>query len=159
LMQFHNIGNPAHGGRNEAGPHGESRCNGTVRRRPERPAGRRGAGRRAARRGRGPAPPPPAAHPAGRAGPAPRPAPRGAGGGGGAGGWSCAWPGGGGGPRGSSGAAGRRGGPGPRLVADDLVRVPLELPPAQASRAFTDVGALVGATVITPLSTGELVQA
>ena len=49
--------------------------------------------------------------------------------------------------------------PGTRLAADDLTRVPLDLPPPLAGRAFTDVGALAGAVVVAPLAAGELVQA
>jgi len=49
--------------------------------------------------------------------------------------------------------------PGTRLTAADLARVPLELPLSLAGRAFTDVAGLDGATVIAPLSAGELVQA
>jgi hypothetical protein len=49
--------------------------------------------------------------------------------------------------------------PGARLTAADLTRLPLDLPPSLAGRAFRDPGALDGATVIAPLAAGELVQA
>ena len=49
--------------------------------------------------------------------------------------------------------------PGARLSESDLARVPLDLPSSLAQRAFRDVRTLVGATVVAPLSTGELVQA
>lgn len=49
--------------------------------------------------------------------------------------------------------------PGAKLEAADLGRLALDLPSATAARAFTDPGALVGATVIAPLVQGELVQA
>ena len=49
--------------------------------------------------------------------------------------------------------------PGTRLSADDLARLPLDLPPSVAGRAFHDPHTLAGATVIAPLAAGELVQA
>lgn len=49
--------------------------------------------------------------------------------------------------------------PGARLSPSDLSRLPLDLPPVLAQRAFRDVRTLVGATVVAPLSPGELVQA
>ncbi len=49
--------------------------------------------------------------------------------------------------------------PGARLVADDLARMPMDLPPAVAARAFHDPAVLVGATLIAPLAAGDLVQA
>lgn len=49
--------------------------------------------------------------------------------------------------------------PGARLAAGDLARLPLDLPRSVAARAFTEAGALVGATVIAPLGQGELIQA
>lgn len=48
--------------------------------------------------------------------------------------------------------------PGTRLGASDLARVPMDLPPTLASRAFRDPQSLVGATVIAPLNENELVQ-
>jgi hypothetical protein len=49
--------------------------------------------------------------------------------------------------------------PGTRLSASDLARLPLDLPPSLAGRAFHDPRTLAGATVIAPLASGELVQA
>jgi hypothetical protein len=49
--------------------------------------------------------------------------------------------------------------PGSRLAAGDLARLPLDLPPSLANRAFHDPRALAGATAIAPLAAGELVQA
>lgn len=49
--------------------------------------------------------------------------------------------------------------PGDRLDAGDLALQPMELPAGLRARAFDDRGALVGATVLTPLAAGELVQA
>lgn len=49
--------------------------------------------------------------------------------------------------------------PGTRLAADDLTRLPFDLPPAAAGRAFTDPATLVGATVVAPLAANELIQA
>ena len=48
---------------------------------------------------------------------------------------------------------------GHRLVAADLTRLPMELPPALRARAYRDASALVGAVVIGPVGRGELVQA
>src|SRR5436853_5719179 len=48
--------------------------------------------------------------------------------------------------------------PGARLVADDLARVAIDLPPTVAARAFHQPSELVGATLIAPLSQGDLVQ-
>ncbi|MFP5319544.1 MAG: SAF domain-containing protein [Acidimicrobiia bacterium] len=48
--------------------------------------------------------------------------------------------------------------PGAKLQPADLARLPVDLPPATAGRAFTDADALVGATVIAPLAEGELIQ-
>ncbi|MBW3613962.1 MAG: hypothetical protein KY439_01450 [Actinobacteria bacterium] len=49
---------------------------------------------------------------------------------------------------------------GGRLTAQDLVLLPMELPPAMAERAgFSSVRSLEGATVIGPVRRGELVQA
>lgn len=47
---------------------------------------------------------------------------------------------------------------GTQLVDTDLALVPLDLPPGQRARAFDTPGVLVGATVIGPLSEGDLVQ-
>jgi hypothetical protein len=49
--------------------------------------------------------------------------------------------------------------PGARLVADDLGRVAIDLPPTVAARAFHEPSELVGATLIAPLAAGDLVQA
>jgi hypothetical protein len=49
--------------------------------------------------------------------------------------------------------------PGSRLSAGDLARITIDLPQNLAARAFTEAGALVGATLITPLAPGELIQA
>lgn len=49
--------------------------------------------------------------------------------------------------------------PGARLTPADLSRLPLDLPPALAQRAFRDTRTLEGATVVSPLAAGELVQA
>jgi hypothetical protein len=49
--------------------------------------------------------------------------------------------------------------PGARLAPEDLARLPLDLPPSLAGRAFRDPRALAGATVVAPLAAGELVQA
>jgi Flp pilus assembly protein CpaB len=49
--------------------------------------------------------------------------------------------------------------PGARLAADDLARVPIDLPPTVAARAFHEPSELVGATLIAPLAAGDLVQA
>jgi Flp pilus assembly protein CpaB len=48
--------------------------------------------------------------------------------------------------------------PGERLDRSDLELVALDLPPAQRRVAFTDVGVLVGATALSALSDGQLVQ-
>jgi Flp pilus assembly protein CpaB len=48
--------------------------------------------------------------------------------------------------------------PGERLDRSDLALVALDLPPAQRHVAFTDVGVLVGATALSALSDGQLVQ-
>lgn len=47
---------------------------------------------------------------------------------------------------------------GTRLTADDLALVPADLPAEQRSRAFDDPAVLEGATLIGPLSRGDLVQ-
>lgn len=47
---------------------------------------------------------------------------------------------------------------GTRLSAADLTTVPLDLPPEQRTGAFDDPGVLEGATVIGPMSQGDLVQ-
>lgn len=47
---------------------------------------------------------------------------------------------------------------GTRLQASDLELVPMELAPAVRGRAFDTPQALVGATVVSPLGAGELVQ-
>jgi len=44
------------------------------------------------------------------------------------------------------------------LGADDIKTVAIDLPGAQASRSFSDVGALVHGVTLGPLETGELVQ-
>ena len=49
--------------------------------------------------------------------------------------------------------------PGTRLSAGELVRLPLDLPPSLAGRAFHDPNTLAGATVIAPVAPGELIQA
>ncbi|MFN2505429.1 MAG: SAF domain-containing protein [Acidimicrobiales bacterium] len=64
-----------------------------------------------------------------------------------------------GGPRHSYVVARHGVAPGTRLSAADLNRLPLDLPPALAQRAFRDTGTLEGATVVAPLAAGELVQA
>jgi len=48
--------------------------------------------------------------------------------------------------------------PGERLERGDLALVALDLPPAQRHVAFTDIGLLVGATALSALSDGQLVQ-
>jgi Flp pilus assembly protein CpaB len=48
--------------------------------------------------------------------------------------------------------------PGERLDRSDLALVALDLPPAQRHVAFTDLGVLVGATAVSALSDGQLVQ-
>lgn len=48
---------------------------------------------------------------------------------------------------------------GARLTAADLATAPAELPESVEGRAFADPGVLVGATLISPLAPGELVQA
>ena len=48
---------------------------------------------------------------------------------------------------------------GTRLAEADLDVVPIRLPDAQRRRAFDDVGVLLGATVVAPLASGDLVQA
>lgn len=48
--------------------------------------------------------------------------------------------------------------PGERIDRGDLALVALELPSAQRRLAFTDVDVLVGATVVSALSRGQLVQ-
>lgn len=48
--------------------------------------------------------------------------------------------------------------PGHRLVAADLRTLPMTLPDAVASRAFRNPESLVGATVLSPLGAGDLVQ-
>lgn len=48
--------------------------------------------------------------------------------------------------------------PGAKLQPADLGRLPIDLPPATAGRAFTDADALIGTTVIAPLAEGELIQ-
>jgi len=49
--------------------------------------------------------------------------------------------------------------PGTRLAASDLSRQGIDLPPTLAQRAFRDVAALEGSTVVAPLAAGELIQA
>lgn len=49
--------------------------------------------------------------------------------------------------------------PGAMLTRADLTLAAMDLPPQPASRAFTDVSALVGAVLTAPLARGELVQA
>lgn len=48
--------------------------------------------------------------------------------------------------------------PGERLERGDLSLVALDLPPAQRRRAFTDITLLVGATALSPMGDGQLVQ-
>jgi Flp pilus assembly protein CpaB len=48
---------------------------------------------------------------------------------------------------------------GTRLQATDLELVPMELAPALRGRVFNHTAALVGATLVSPLGPGELVQA
>ncbi|MGI8984433.1 MAG: SAF domain-containing protein [Acidimicrobiales bacterium] len=47
---------------------------------------------------------------------------------------------------------------GTRIQASDLELAPMELAPAVRGRVFDDAGALVGATLVSPLGAGELVQ-
>jgi Flp pilus assembly protein CpaB len=47
---------------------------------------------------------------------------------------------------------------GARLTAADFALVPLDLPPEQRARAFDDVSVLEGATLLGPLSQGDLLQ-
>lgn len=49
--------------------------------------------------------------------------------------------------------------PGDALAADDLTRTRVDLPPALRNRAFSDPSVLVGATALSPVESGELVQA
>jgi len=49
--------------------------------------------------------------------------------------------------------------PGARLASGDLALEPMELPSVLRSRTFDDRSVLAGATVISPLEAGELVQA
>ena len=49
--------------------------------------------------------------------------------------------------------------PGDALAADDLARARVDLPPALRKQAFTDASVLVGATTLSPVGAGELVQA
>lgn len=48
--------------------------------------------------------------------------------------------------------------PGERLQRSDLSFVALDLPVAQRRMAFTDISVLVGATALSPLAAGQLVQ-
>jgi hypothetical protein len=48
---------------------------------------------------------------------------------------------------------------GARLTEADLTTAPMDLPPSVGERAFRDPRALAGATLITPVATGELIQA
>lgn len=47
---------------------------------------------------------------------------------------------------------------GERIDAGDVALVAMDLPPAQRRVAFTDAGAIVGATALAPLTGGQLVQ-
>jgi Flp pilus assembly protein CpaB len=48
--------------------------------------------------------------------------------------------------------------PGERIERSDLALVSVDLPSAQRRLAFTDLGVLVGATALSPLTDGQLVQ-
>ncbi len=48
--------------------------------------------------------------------------------------------------------------PGDRIAASDLSAVSIDLPASQAAGAFTDIGEVEGATLLSPLAAGELVQ-
>jgi len=66
------------------------------------------------------------------------------------------------GPRGASAAyvvAARAIRPGDPFAAGDLTRTRVDLPPALRGRAFTDPSSLIGATALSPIEAGELVQA
>ena len=66
------------------------------------------------------------------------------------------------GPRGASGAyvvAARAIRPGDPFAPGDLTRTRVDLPPALRGRAFTDPSVLIGATALSPIEAGELVQA
>jgi hypothetical protein len=66
------------------------------------------------------------------------------------------------GPRGASDAyvvAARAIRPGDEFALADLTRVRVDLPPALRGRAFTAPSVLVGATALSPIEAGELVQA
>jgi hypothetical protein len=66
------------------------------------------------------------------------------------------------GPQGASDAyvvAARTVRPGDAFASSDLTRTRVDLPPALRGRAFTDPSALVGATALSPIEAGELIQA
>ena len=66
------------------------------------------------------------------------------------------------GPRGASRAyvvAARAIRPGDPFAPGDLTRTRVDLPPALRGRAFTDPSLLIGATALSPIEAGELVQA
>jgi Flp pilus assembly protein CpaB len=65
------------------------------------------------------------------------------------------------GPRGASRAyvvAARAIRPGDPFTPGDLTRTRVDLPPALRARAFTDSSLLIGATALSPIEAGELVQ-
>ena len=65
------------------------------------------------------------------------------------------------GPRGASRAyvvAARAIRPGDPLTLRDLTRTRVDLPPSLRARAFTDASLLIGATALSPIEAGELVQ-